>query len=86
MSQDRVVSLREQWEANAERWLRWARTPGHDSYDQFHGRAFLELLPPPKRLTVDLGSGEGRLRRGSTEGPRPQQTFVPNSGPDEIAR
>lgn len=57
------MSLREQWEANAERWLRWARTPGHDSYDQFHGRAFLELLPPPKRLTVDLGSGEGRLGR-----------------------
>jgi len=24
------------WERNAAAWLAWARTPGHDSYRQFH--------------------------------------------------
>jgi len=57
------MSLREQWEDNARAWLRWARAPGHDSYDQFHGRRFLELVPEPGRLTIDLGAGEGRLAR-----------------------
>jgi predicted RNA methylase len=57
------MSLRDRWEENAEAWLRWARTPGHDSYDQFHARRFLEIVPPPGRLTVDLGAGEGRLGR-----------------------
>lgn len=57
------MSLRDAWEVNAAAWLRWARTPGHDTYDQFHGRRFLELVPPPGRLTVDLGAGEGRLGR-----------------------
>jgi SAM-dependent methyltransferase len=55
--------LREPWEANAERWIAWARTPGHDSYWRFHRDQFLELLPPPGRLAVDLGCGEGRLPR-----------------------
>jgi SAM-dependent methyltransferase len=40
----------------------WAGA-GHDSYWRFHGRRFLELLPPPGRLTVDIGCGEGRLGR-----------------------
>jgi SAM-dependent methyltransferase len=57
------MSLREAWEANAKAWLRWARAPGHDSYEQFHGKRFAQLLPPPGRLTVDLGAGEGRLGR-----------------------
>jgi len=57
------MSLQDGWEANAEAWIRWARTPGHDSYDQFHARRFLDLLPPPGRLTLDIGAGEGRLGR-----------------------
>jgi SAM-dependent methyltransferase len=57
------VSLRDLWDANAEAWIRWARAPGHDSYPQFHGRVFSELLPPPGRLTVDVGAGEGRVGR-----------------------
>jgi SAM-dependent methyltransferase len=60
------VSLREAWEANAESWVAWVRKPGHDSYDQFHRRRFLELVPPPGRLTIDLGGGEGRLGRHLT--------------------
>ena len=55
--------LREPWEANAARWIAWARAPGHDSYWRFHRDQFLELLPPPGRLAVDLGCGEGRLPR-----------------------
>jgi SAM-dependent methyltransferase len=44
-------------------WTTWARTPGHDSYRQFHGERFFELVPPPGRLTLDLGAGEGRVSR-----------------------
>lgn len=56
------MSLRGAWEENAESWIAWARAPG-DSYWQFHGRRFLELLPEPGRLTLDVGTGEGRLAR-----------------------
>jgi 2-polyprenyl-3-methyl-5-hydroxy-6-metoxy-1,4-benzoquinol methylase len=49
------------WEDHAAEWLAWARAPGHDSYWQFHRDQFLEIVPPPGRLTVDLGCGEGRL-------------------------
>jgi SAM-dependent methyltransferase len=57
------VSLRAAWDENADDWIRWARAPGHDSYWRFHQRRFLELLPPPGRLTVDVGCGEGRVGR-----------------------
>ena len=55
--------MREAWERQAEVWIRWARTPGHDSFTRFHGERFFALLPPPGRLTVDLGAGEGRVAR-----------------------
>lgn len=35
----------------------------HDSYWRFHRDQFLEIVPPPGRLTVDIGCGEGRLSR-----------------------
>jgi len=57
------VSLGDFWEGQAEAWVRWAREPGHDSYWRFHRDRFLELLPPPGHLTVDVGCGEGRLGR-----------------------
>lgn len=57
------MSLRDAWEAEAERWIAWARTPGHDSYWKFHRDAFLPSLPPAPRRVVDVGCGEGRLPR-----------------------
>ena len=57
------MSLSDFWEQQAGRWVRWARQPGHDSYWLFHRDRFLELVPPPGPLTVDVGCGEGRLAR-----------------------
>ncbi len=57
------LSLSQAWESEAECWAKWARTPGHDSYWQFHRDQFLALLPKPGKLTGDVGCGEGRLSR-----------------------
>jgi ubiquinone/menaquinone biosynthesis C-methylase UbiE len=55
--------MRTAWEEHACDWIAAARAPGHDSYWLYHRDQFLELLPPPGRLTIDLGCGEGRLSR-----------------------
>ena len=57
------MGLRDAWESEAANWVAWARTPGHDSYWTFHRDAFLELLPAPRGVTLDIGCGEGRLPR-----------------------
>jgi SAM-dependent methyltransferase len=57
------VNLRAAWETNADEFAAWARAPMHDSYWRFHRDQFLELLPPPHGLTLDVGCGEGRLAR-----------------------
>ncbi len=56
-------TLRQAWEEQAGNWVRWARQPEHDSYWRFHRDAFLSLVPPPGRLTLDIGCAEGRLAR-----------------------
>ena len=60
------MTLRDAWEEQAEKWAVWARHAGHDSYHRFHRDAFLELVPPPGRRTLDVGCGEGRLTRDLT--------------------
>jgi SAM-dependent methyltransferase len=55
-------ALRDHWELQAENWVRWARTPRHDSY-WWYRDAFLEILPAPRSLTLDIGCGEGRVTR-----------------------
>lgn len=58
MSRDRT------WETQAEQWARFARSPDHDHFFwEFNGPRFLELLPEPGRLTLDVACGEGRLGR-----------------------
>jgi SAM-dependent methyltransferase len=51
------------WEQHAADWIVWTRRDRHDSYWRFNRDAFLELVPPPGRRTLDLGCGEGRLSR-----------------------
>ena len=51
------------WDRHASDWIAAARAPGHDSYWLYHRDQFLELVPPPGRLTLDIGCGEGRLSR-----------------------
>jgi SAM-dependent methyltransferase len=56
------MTTREAWEREAKDWIRWSRTPGHDAfYIMLNLPRFLETLPPPPRLIVDIGCGEGRL-------------------------
>ncbi len=60
---DGVPQNRGAWELEAENWLRWARTPGHDAYWFYRDAFFETLVPPPGRLTVEVGCGEGRVTR-----------------------
>lgn len=58
-----LTVLTESWRRHAAEWIAWVRKPGHDSYLRFHRGVFLPLVPPPRRLTIDVGCGEGRVGR-----------------------
>jgi len=60
------MAPKDAWEANAVDWIRWVRTPDHDSYWHFNRAAFFELVPKPGRATLDVGCGEGRVARDLT--------------------
>jgi len=51
------------FEEQAEAWLRWARTPGHDAYWDYRDLFFGAMLPTPGRRTLEVGCGEGRVAR-----------------------
>jgi 2-polyprenyl-3-methyl-5-hydroxy-6-metoxy-1,4-benzoquinol methylase len=53
------------WEAEAENWIRWARTPGHDAYWRYR-EAFFALVPAARRATLEVGCGERRVARDLT--------------------
>lgn len=52
----------EGWEKEAENWIAWTRTPGHDAYHLYRD-AFFELLPAPSASALEVGCGEGRVTR-----------------------
>lgn len=52
-----------EWESEAEDWVRWARTPGHDAYWYYRDSFFDSILSAPGRRTLEIGCGEGRVAR-----------------------
>ena len=57
-------SLRNAWEAQADAWAKWARTPGHDHFFwRYNLPHFLKIVRRPGDLTLDVGCGEGRVGR-----------------------
>src|SRR5919108_1918555 len=54
------VTLREAWEAAATAWSDYIRA-GRDPFFRVNLAAFVELLPPPRGVTLDVGCGEGRV-------------------------
>jgi len=53
---------REHWDRQAANWAAWARSPDFDAYWKY-SPVFFELVPPPQRLTLEVGCGEGRVTR-----------------------
>ena len=56
-------SVASSWEAEAENWVRWARTPRHDPYWIYSPSFFDHIVAPPGRETLEIGCGEGRVTR-----------------------
>jgi SAM-dependent methyltransferase len=56
------MSSQPEWEREAENWLAWARTPGHDAYWHYRS-AFFALVPRAGSATLEVGCGEGRVAR-----------------------
>jgi len=78
------VSLRDSWDAQADAWLRFARTPGHDrAHELVNFPPFLELLPTPGKKTLDLGCGEGRV--GAELASRGHDVIGVDSSPQMVA-
>lgn len=57
------MSVAKGWEQEAENWVRWSRTPGHDAYWYYGESFFAEIVPTPGRRTLEIGCGEGRVAR-----------------------
>jgi SAM-dependent methyltransferase len=56
--------LRDKWDEHAKEWIAWVRSPLQlDSYERFHRKRFLDLVPEPVGVTLDIACGEGRVAR-----------------------
>src|SRR5438128_1167475 len=51
------------WEREAENWIRWARTPGHDAYWYYRDAFFDAIVPHGGGRALEVGCGEGRVAR-----------------------
>lgn len=61
------MDLRQAWVERAPSFLEWVRSEQDGvGFWQLNLDTTLSLLPPPRRLTVDIGCGEGRLGRQLT--------------------
>ncbi len=58
-----VMSVSEDWEREAENWVRWTRAPGHDAYWYYNQSFFDHIVPVPGNHTLEIGCGEGRVAR-----------------------
>jgi SAM-dependent methyltransferase len=52
---------RDEWHAQADAWIEL--THNDPMYEYINRPSFLQLLPPPGELTLDIGCGEGRMAR-----------------------
>jgi ubiquinone/menaquinone biosynthesis C-methylase UbiE len=59
--------MRVGWEDEAENWVRWARTPGHDVYKLYSPAFFEDLVPKTTGPILEIGCGEGRVVRDLIE-------------------
>ncbi|MEO0989751.1 MAG: class I SAM-dependent methyltransferase [Pseudomonadota bacterium] len=50
------------WSAQAEDWIRWVRTPGHDAFWAYRS-AFAAFLGRGEGPALEVGCGEGRVSR-----------------------
>lgn len=50
------------WSEEAENWIAWARTPGHDAFWAYR-QAFEEFVGAGSGEVLDVGCGEGRVSR-----------------------
>jgi SAM-dependent methyltransferase len=55
------MSFNQDWEAQAENWIGWARS-GKDAYWLYRD-SFFELVPVAGAATLEVGCGEGRVTR-----------------------
>jgi SAM-dependent methyltransferase len=62
---DPEISAREHWQSRADDWIALTRSDPH--YDFLNKPSFLELIPPPGALTIEVGCGEGRVSRALIE-------------------
>jgi|SRR4051812_30029180 len=59
------MNMRDAWAKQASGWIRLVRGGLDAGWDSTRP-PFLRLVPPPGRLTVDVGCGEGRMGRELT--------------------